>query len=115
MKKLLLVPVVALLTSVSVAPTANASDIAQSLCEYVAADNKKRLRSFLKSNDLKIRSVFDLVQCNGQNLLEFASTNNAVDTGSLMISKLPKSTVKGMLASITSVELAKEANARVNG
>ncbi|REL35824.1 DUF3718 domain-containing protein [Thalassotalea euphylliae] len=115
MKKLLLVPAIALISSVSVTPAANASDVAQSLCEYVSADNKKRLRSFLKSNNLKIRSVFDGVQCNGQNLLAFASEKSAVKTGSLMISKLPKSKVKDAMASITDATLIEAANKRVNG
>lgn len=114
MKKLLLVPAIALISTLSVAPAANAS-IAQSLCEYVSADDKNRFRSFLKSNKLKIRNVFDGVKCNGQNLLEFASANNAVKTGSLVISKLPKKTVAASIASITSAELVKAANERVNG
>ncbi|REL27212.1 DUF3718 domain-containing protein [Thalassotalea euphylliae] len=115
MKKLLLVPAIALISSVSVAPAANANNLAQSLCEYVSADDKKRLRSFLKSNNLKIRSVFDGVQCNGQNLLAFASSKSAVKTGSLMISKLPKAKVRSSLASITDATLAQAANKRVNG
>lgn len=113
MKKLLLIPTIALL-SFSVAPVASASDLAQSLCEYVSVDDKKRLRSFLKSNKLKIRNIFDGVQCNGQNLLEFASSNNAVETGSLMINKLPKKVVEANLATITTGELSTIANARVN-
>ncbi|NMP32537.1 DUF3718 domain-containing protein [Thalassotalea sp. M1531] len=115
MKKYLLVPAVALISTFSVAPTANASNLAASLCEYVSADDKKRLRSFLKSNNLKIRKVFDGVQCNGQNLLEFASSKNAVKTGSLMINKLPKSKVESTIASLTSTELVAVANKRVNG
>ena len=115
MKKLLLVPAITLISSVSVTPAANAADVAQSLCEYVSADNKKRLRSFLKSNNLKLRSVFDGVQCNGQNLLAFASTKSAVKTGTLMISKLPKSKVKNAMSSITDVTLIEAANKRVNG
>lgn len=115
MKKFLLVPAVALISTFSVAPTANASNLAVSLCEYVSADDKKRLRSFLKSNNLKIRKVFDGVQCNGQNLLEFASSKNAVKTGSLMINKLPKSKVESTIASLTSTELVAVANKRVNG
>jgi uncharacterized protein DUF3718 len=114
MKKFLLVPAIAVL-SFSVTPVATASNLAQSLCEYVSVDDKKRLRSFLKSNKLKIRNVFDGVQCNGQNLLEFASANNAIDTGSLMINKLSKNTVKSHIASITASELAVVANERVNG
>ena len=94
MKKLLLVPAVALLSVSSFTPVANASSMAQSLCEYVSADDKKRLRSFLKSNNLKIRKVFDGVQCNGQDLLAFASSNNAVKTGAMMINKLPKAKSK---------------------
>jgi len=115
MKKLLIVSAVALISTISVAPQAKASNIAQSLCEYVSADDKKRLRSFLKSNNLKVREVFDGVQCNGQNLLAFASTRNAIKTGSLMINKLPKSKVEASLALITSSELAAKANKRVNG
>ena len=58
MKKLLLVTTITALTMTSIvtAPKAQASDIAQSVCEYVAADDKKRMRSFLKSNKLKIRN-----------------------------------------------------------
>ena len=115
MKKLLLVPAVALLSSVAVVPQANAFNLAENLCQYVAADDKKRLRSFLKTNKLKIRKVFDGVQCNGKNLLAFASDNNAVETGSMMISKLPKAKVADMLSSITSAELTDAANKRIGG
>ena len=45
------------------------ANVAQALCEYVAVDDKKRLRSFLKTNKLKIRSIFKGVQCNNMNLL----------------------------------------------
>ena len=114
MKKLVLVPALALM-SLSVTPVAQASNVAQSLCEYVSVDDKKRLRSFLKSNKLKIRAIFDGVQCNGKNLLAFASDNNSVKTGAMMINKLPKKTVKTHLATITSSELAAAANKRVAG
>lgn len=114
MKKLLLVPAIAIFSTVFVTPSAHA-DVAQNMCEYVSADDKKRLRNFLKSNKLKIRNVFDGVQCNGQNLLAFASAHNSVKTGSLMISKLPKKKVEAYMSSITSAELVAAANKRVNG
>ncbi|MBA6392365.1 DUF3718 domain-containing protein [Colwellia sp. BRX10-3] len=100
MKKLLLVTTITALTMTSIitAPKAQAADIAQSVCEYVAADDKRRMRSFLKTNKLKIRNIFSGIQCNGQNLLEFAATKGSVETGSLMISKLPKKTVSANLA-----------------
>ena len=74
MKKLLLASTVTILalTSVVSVPKVQAANIAQSVCEYVAADDKKRMRSFLKTNKLKIRNIFSGIQCNGQNLLEFA-------------------------------------------
>lgn len=118
MKKLLLVSTITALTLTSVVttPQAQAANIAQSVCEYVAADDKKRMRSFLKTNKLKIRNIFDGIQCNGQNLLEFAATRGSVDTGSLMISKLPKKVVSANLALLQagSQPLLDAANERVS-
>lgn len=117
MKKLLLASTITVLTltSVTTAPKVYAGNIAQSVCEYVAADNKKRMRSFLKSNKLKIRNIFDGIQCNGKNLLEFASNKGSVKTGTLMINKLPKKTVSNVLASIQSGSpLLDAANARIS-
>ncbi len=118
MKKLLLASTITVLTLTSVvaAPSASASNVAQSVCDYVAADDKKRMRSFLKSNKLKIRSIFKGVQCNGKNLLEFASYKGSVKTGSLMISKLPKKVVSANLTLLQSgtKELVDAANRRVS-
>ena len=118
MKKLLLVTIITALTMTSIvsAPKAQAADIAQSICDYIAADDKRRMRSFLKSNKLKIRNIFTGIQCNGKNLLEFAATNGSVKTGTLMISKLPKQTVSDNLAHIQngSQPLIDAANKRVS-
>ncbi|MGB1262222.1 MAG: DUF3718 domain-containing protein [Cognaticolwellia sp.] len=118
MKKLLLTTTMTVLTMTSMlsTPKAQAADIAQSVCEYVAADDKKRMRSFLKSNKLKIRKIFPGIACNGKNLLEFASANGSVKTGALMISKLPKKTVSANLAVIQngSQPLIDAANKRVS-
>jgi hypothetical protein len=104
LKTLLIASTITVLTlsSIVFAPQAQASNIAQNLCDYVAADDKKRMRSYLKSNKLKLRAIFDGVQCNGKNLLVFASDNNAVKTGSLMISKLPKKVISNNLTSLES-------------
>ncbi|TWX69450.1 DUF3718 domain-containing protein [Colwellia demingiae] len=118
MKKLLIASTITALTLTSVltTPKAQAADIATSICEYVAADDKKRMRSFLKTNKLKIRRIFDNIQCNGKNLLEFASTSGSVKTGSLMISKLPKKVVSANLEILQtgSQPLIDAANARVS-
>ena len=53
--------------------SAQANDqLAASLCEYVAANDKGGLRKKLKSSRLKIRNIFDGVMCNGNNLLRHA-------------------------------------------
>jgi hypothetical protein len=118
MKKLLIATTITVLTLTSVvsAPKVQAANIAQSICEYVAADDKKRMRSFLKTNKLKIRRIFDGIQCNGKNLLEFAATSGSVKTGTLMISKLPKKIVSANLAMLQtgSQPLIDAANARVS-
>jgi hypothetical protein len=118
MKKLLLASTITILTLTSVvsAPKAQAADIAQSVCQYVAADDKKRMRSFLKTNRLKIRTIFHGIECNGQNLLAFASSNGSVKTGALMISKLPKKVVSENLAILQtgSQPLIDAANERVS-
>jgi len=105
---------VVMMVSYAPIPTAHAANVAQSLCEYVAADDKKRMRSFLKTNKLKIRSVFQGIQCNGMNLLEFAADNGSVKTGAMMISKLPKKIVKANLGVFAAgSELEAAANKRV--
>ncbi|MFT6920662.1 MAG: hypothetical protein ACJA2G_003314 [Cognaticolwellia sp.] len=119
MKKLLLVTTIAALTMASIVstPKAQAADIALSICEYVAADDKRRMRSFLKVKRLRIRDIFSEIKCNGQNLLEFAATRGSVETGSLMISKLPRDVVSENLALIQhgSQPLIDAANERVGG
>ncbi|WP_281561697.1 DUF3718 domain-containing protein [Thalassomonas sp. RHCl1] len=118
MKKLLLASTITALTITSVVsvPQAQAANIAQSICEYVASDDKKRMRSFLKANKLKVRSIFSGIQCNGKNLLEFAAAKGSVKTGSLMIKKLPKKVVSANLAHFQSGSqpLIDAANARVS-
>ena len=100
--------------SLTFTPSVQAVDVAQSLCDYVNVDNKSKLRSFLKTNKLKIRKVFSSVKCNGQNLLAFAASNNATKTGSMIIGKLSKKMVAQYLPSIAASELAVIAEKRVN-
>lgn len=89
MKKLLVASLIA--TAFAMTPTVHAADSASlRICEYVSVNDKKRLRSFLKSHKLKIRNVFKGIRCNGQNLLIFAATSNALDVGELLIGKLSK-------------------------
>ncbi|MCF6435428.1 DUF3718 domain-containing protein [Pseudoalteromonas sp. MMG022] len=81
--------------SLAFSQKASADDqLAVSLCEYVAADDKSALRKKLKSSRVKIRNVFDAIQCNGNNLLRHAIASNAADTGEFIVKNLPKSVLE---------------------
>ena len=85
-----------------------------SACEYIAADDKKRLRSLLKVNRLKMKTLNKMVFCNELTLLGFADSKNSVNVGKLIISKLPKKVVKKSIAAMQSPDLIAAANDRVN-
>lgn len=97
-------------------PKSYGFNVAQNICEYVAVDDKGRLRKLLKSNRLKLRKVFKDVSCDNDNILIFAAQRNANEIGQLLIKKLPKSVIKDNLENLTSLspELAKVAKARIN-
>ena len=82
------------------APNVSAANIAKDLCEYVAAD-EKRLRSLLKTQRIKLRSIFNDVACNGQNLLLFAATKNSDKVGEMIIKKLPKKILRTLIDELT--------------
>jgi hypothetical protein len=82
-------------------PNASANNIAQNLCEYVAANDKKRLRSLLKTQRIKLRSIFEDVACNGKNLLLFAAASNSNEVGEMIIKKLPKKMLRGLVDELT--------------
>ncbi|MFT5756428.1 MAG: hypothetical protein ACI9LM_001145 [Alteromonadaceae bacterium] len=116
MKKTLLIASV-LAASFAYTPALHAEEnLSLRICEYVSANDKKRLRSFLKKSKLKIRSVFDKIQCNGQNLLEFAASSEGLDVGEMIIGKLPVKTVAENIDLITkhSAHLAVVAKKRIN-
>ena len=76
------------------APVKADDQLAVSICEYIAADDKNRLRDKLKSSRIKIRNIYDAVQCNGLNLLRHAIASNANDTGEYIVKNLPKSALE---------------------
>jgi len=92
--KLAVLTAVVAVSSFSYTAPVNAEDqLAVSICEYIAADDKNRLRSKLKSSRVKIRNIYDAVKCNGNNLLRHAVASNAVDTGEYIVKNLSKSSL----------------------
>lgn len=80
--------------SLLVAPVAVADDqLAASMCDYVAADDKNRLRKVLSDYRLRLRNIYDGVVCNGDSLIRHAFKNNAADVGEFIAKQLPGSAV----------------------
>ena len=96
-------------------PTSQSANLAQNICEYIAVDDKGRLRKLLKSNRLKLRKVFKDTYCNNDNLLIFAARNKANEIGQLLIKKLPKDVVANDLDNLATLspELSEHAKARI--
>ena len=97
-------------------PVSQSANLASSICEYVAVDEKGRLRKLLKSNRLKLRNVFKDVSCDNDNILVFAAKKNANEIGQLLIKKLPKAVIASELENLISLspQLAELAKARIN-
>jgi hypothetical protein len=93
--------IVLFLTAQFYSPASTANNIGKNICEYVAADNKKRLRSFLKTQHIKIRSIFGDVTCNGKNILLFAAARQSEKVGKMIIKKLPKKTLLLLIDELT--------------
>ncbi len=113
MKKIILLSAV-IAASLLTTTSANANNMTLRICEYVQANDKSRLRSFLKQNKLKIRNIYDGLECNGDNLLIFAAKSKALEVGEFIIGKLPAKKVKTEIDNLAkhSAHLAEEARDR---
>jgi hypothetical protein len=77
------------------APASANDQIAQSLCSYVAANDKNSIRKTLSDNRLRIKNVYDGIQCDGLPLIRFAIKNNAADAAEFLVKQLPSSHAAG--------------------
>lgn len=91
--KLFSVAAVFAVTSFISTPAAANDQLAQSICSYVAADNKNNLRKTLSDNRLRLRNVYDGIVCDGLPLVRHAIKHNAADTADFIIKQLPGSQV----------------------
>ena len=85
------------------------------ICEYVQANDKQRLRKFLKQKKVKIRSIYQDLRCNKDNILVFAAKSNSLDVGEFIIGKLPSKYVVNEIDAIAphSAHLAEKAKERI--
>jgi hypothetical protein len=73
---------------------ADVSEALQNICTIVKADDKGELRKKMKrvQSDfrLKLKDYYTGVSCGGNSLIRTAMLNNAVETSTLMVKKMPK-------------------------
>ncbi|TXH93652.1 MAG: DUF3718 domain-containing protein [Rheinheimera sp.] len=77
----------------AITPASADDQIAQSLCAYVAANDKNSIRKTLSDNRMRIKNVYDGIQCDGLPLIRFAIKNNATDAAEFIVKQLPGSQV----------------------
>lgn len=74
---------------------ANVNDALANICTIVKADDKSELRKKMKkvqaNYKLKLQDYYTGVTCGGNSLIRTAFINNAVDAGTLLVKKMPKS------------------------
>ncbi len=73
---------------------ADINDALQNICNIVKADDKRELRRKMKrvQSDfrLKLKDYYTGVSCGGNSLIRTAMLNDAVETGTLMVKKMPR-------------------------
>ena len=82
--------------SLTVTGTAQAdiNDALQNICTIIKADDKSELRKKLKRVQtdfrLKLKDYYAGISCDGNSLIRTAMKNNSIDTGTLLIKKMPR-------------------------
>ncbi|MGJ8691344.1 MAG: DUF3718 domain-containing protein [Thalassotalea sp.] len=102
--------------NITFTPQAYAEDSAgERICQYVKLNHKSRLKSYLRSQEIKIRQVYDSLKCNNKNLLVFAAEQNALSAGSYLLGRVSSKQVAATVEDIAkfSPELAQAAKARL--
>lgn len=67
--------------------------LAASMCDYVAADDRNRFRKVLSDYRLRLRNIYDGVICNGESLVRHAFRSEATDVGEFIIRQLQGSQI----------------------
>lgn len=77
---------------------ASIEDALANICNIVKANDKgelrKKMKNVQKSFRLRLGDYYEGIQCNGNSLIRFALISDAVDAGTLLVKKLPKSKLR---------------------
>lgn len=91
LSSLALVAILAFNVVIGVKPAKANQQLVASICDYVATDQKSRLRKKLKESRVKLRNIYSSISCNGMSLIRFAVDKNSVDIGVFIVKKIPAS------------------------
>jgi hypothetical protein len=73
---------------------ADVNQALKNICTIVEADDKSELRKKMRKVQsdfrLKIKDYYSEVSCSGDSLIRTAIKNNSIETGILMVKKMPK-------------------------
>ena len=73
---------------------ADVNDALQNICTIVRADDKgelrKKMRRVQSDFRLKLKDYYTGVSCGGNSLIRTAMLNDSVETGTLMVKKMPR-------------------------
>ena len=75
-------------TGVTFSKSAEANELALSLCTYVQGDDTMRMRKKLRDARVRVRDIYSGIRCNGQSLLQFAMSNGSQDIGEFIVGRL---------------------------
>ena len=74
---------------------ADVNEALANICNIVQADDKGQLRKKMKAvqsdYNLRLSDYYSGISCGGNSLIRTAILNNAVETGELLVKKMPKS------------------------
>ena len=95
---------------------ASSEDAGLRICQYVKLNHKARLKSFLRSQHIKVKEIFDSLKCNNKNLLVFAAEQQSVNAGTYLLGRVSSKKVAATFNDIAkfSPQLAKLAKERIN-
>jgi hypothetical protein len=93
--KITLVSMCALAATLSFNANASIEAALANICTIVQNDDKSELRKKMKSVQtdyaMKLSDYYDGITCNGNSLIRTAMLSNAVESGTLLVKKMPKS------------------------
>ncbi|MGB0893643.1 MAG: DUF3718 domain-containing protein [Parashewanella sp.] len=86
---------VAIIASSLLIPTAQANEqLFVSICSYVKANEKNRLRKKLKEGRVNLRNIYSSLACNGDNLLQTAYKADANEVGKFIVKRVSSKALK---------------------